>query len=68
LSWRSSSIFLFRLRKSISSFWLEVDKSIVFVSLWNVSLSNDTSSMFFSICWSSWLWSSWCWCWFWFWS
>jgi hypothetical protein len=49
-NWRSSSIFLFRLRKSISSFWLKIDKSIVFVSLWNVSLSNDTSSMFFSIC------------------
>jgi hypothetical protein len=48
-SWSSFSIFLFRLRHSISSFWFEVNKSIMFVLLWNV-LFDEISSMFFSIC------------------
>jgi hypothetical protein len=53
-SWRSFSVFLCRIRNPSSSFWLGVDRSIVSVSLWNV-LSDETSSMLFSICWSSWL-------------
>jgi hypothetical protein len=64
--WRSSFVFFFRLIDFISSLWLEVDKSVVSVSLneidWFSFLfcsAKHVSSMLCSICWSTWIWLDW---------
>ncbi len=61
--WRFLSVSFFRVNKA-SSFWLEVDKSIAFVSLIEVWISSfvlfrHTSSILCSICWSIWFWFNW---------
>ncbi len=60
--WRFSFFLLFRLI-SASSFWLDVDRSIVFVSLtefinsfWLSFWFEQTSTMLCSICWLTWSW------------
>ncbi len=52
--WRSSFVFLFGLNNA-SSFRLDVDRSIVFVSF-KRALLTEVSMMLCSICWSNWLW------------